>query len=68
MKFYIDEKADAIYLRLDDSKIIESEEASPNIVFDFGEYHQVVGIEILNVRNRLLRTDRLDRLRMEGDP
>jgi uncharacterized protein YuzE len=52
---------------MDDSKIIESEEASPNILLDFDEYHQVVGIEILNVRNRVLRADRLNRLRMEGD-
>jgi uncharacterized protein YuzE len=67
MKFYFDKKADAIYLRLDDSKIIDSAEASPNIELDFDEHHQVVGIEILNVRNRVLRADLLDRLPMEGD-
>jgi uncharacterized protein YuzE len=66
MKFYFNEKDDAIYLRLHDSKMIDSEEASPNIVLDFDEHHQVVGIEILNVRNRALRADLLDRLPMEG--
>ena len=29
MTLKVDEKADALYLRLDDSKIIESEEVSP---------------------------------------
>jgi uncharacterized protein YuzE len=67
MKLHFDEKADAIYLRLDDSKIIESEKISPGIVFDFNEHNQVVGIEILNVKDRVLRADRLDRLQMEGD-
>jgi uncharacterized protein YuzE len=67
MKFYFDGKADAIYLCLDHSKIIESEEAGRNIVLDFDEHDQVMGIEILNVRNRVLRTDLLGRLRIEGN-
>ena len=53
MKLHFDERADAIYLRLDDSKIIESEEVSPGIVLDFNVHNQVVGIEILNVKNRV---------------
>ena len=53
MKLHFDEKADAIYLRLDDSKIIESEEVSPGIVLDFNEHNQVVGLEIFNVKNRV---------------
>lgn len=53
MKLHFDEKADAIYLRLDDSKIIDSEEVSPGIVLDFNKHNQVVGIEILNVKDRV---------------
>jgi uncharacterized protein YuzE len=53
MKLHFDEKADALYLRLDDSKIIESEEVSPGIVLDFNEHNQVVGIEILKVKDRV---------------
>ena len=53
MKLHFDEKADAIYLRLDDSKIIESEEVSPGIVLDFNDHNQVVGVEILNVKDRV---------------
>ena len=53
MKVHFDEKADALYLRLDDSKIVESEEVSPGIVLDFNEKNQVVGVEILGVTDRV---------------
>lgn len=52
MKLKVDEKADALYLRLDESKIVESEEVSPGIVLDFNEQNQVVGVEILRLSNR----------------
>ena len=52
MKLKIDEKSDALYLRLDDSKIIESEEVSPGVVLDFNERGQVVGIEMLHLSQR----------------
>ena len=52
MKIHIDQKADALYLRLDDSDIIESEEVSPGIVLDFNESGEVVGIEMLNLSTR----------------
>ncbi len=52
MKLHIDKEADALYLRLDDSKIIESEEVSPGIVLDFNEQKQVVGIEMLHLSRR----------------
>jgi len=53
MKVHFDEKTDAIYFRLDDSKIVESEEVEPGIVLDFNDKDQVVGIEILNVKKRV---------------
>jgi uncharacterized protein YuzE len=52
MKLHIDKEADALYLRLDDSKIIESEEVSPGVVLDFNEDKQVVGIELLHLSRR----------------
>ncbi len=52
MKLHVDQDADALYLRLDDSKIIESEEVSPGIVLDFNEHNQVVGIEMLHLSQR----------------
>ena len=48
----VDEKADTLYLRLNDSKILESEEVSPGVVLDFNADNQVVGVEILNLSKR----------------
>ena len=52
MKLNIDKEADALFLRLDDSPIIESEEVAPGIVLDYNEAEQVVGIEMLNLSKR----------------
>jgi len=57
MRLHVDKEADALYLRLDDSKIIESEEVSPGVVLDFNEHNQVVGIEILNLSQRTPKLD-----------
>jgi len=53
MKVHFDRESDALYFRLDDSKIIESEEVKPGILLDFNEQNQVVGIEILDVGKRV---------------
>lgn len=53
MKLHFDEEADALYLRLDESDIVESEEVQPGIVLDFNEQNQVVDIEILRVKERV---------------
>jgi len=58
MKLRVDEQADALYLRLDDSKIVESEEVSPGVVLDFNEQNQVVGVEILNLSKRVPKLNR----------
>lgn len=52
MKLHVDKEADALYLRLDDSKIMESEEVSPGVVLDFDAHDQVVGVEILHLSKR----------------
>jgi uncharacterized protein YuzE len=54
---HYDEKADALYLRLDDSKVVESEEVKPGIVLDFNSEKQVVGIEVLNLKRRVPKAD-----------
>jgi uncharacterized protein YuzE len=53
MKLHVDQKADALYLRLGESKIVESEEVPPGVVLDYDEQNQVVGVEILNVSRRV---------------
>lgn len=52
MKLHIDKEADALYLRLDDTPILESEEVAPGVVLDYNEANQVVGIEMLHLSNR----------------
>ena len=52
MKLNSDKQADALYLRLDDSKILETEEVAPGIVLDFNENNEVVGVEILAISKR----------------
>jgi uncharacterized protein YuzE len=64
MKLHFDETADALYLRLDDSIIVESEEVQPGIVLDFDERGEVVGIEILRLKERVPLSD-LKRVQVE---
>ena len=52
MRLHYDEQTDALYLRLDDSPIIESDEVQPGIVLDFDKHGQVVGVEILRLKER----------------
>lgn len=53
VRVYFDEDADAVYLRLDESPIAESEEVRPGVVLDFNQANDVVGVEILKVKDRV---------------
>ena len=53
MKVLFDQDSDAVYFKLDDSVITDSEEVKPGLILDFNEQNQVVGIEILRVRDRV---------------
>jgi len=57
MKMQYDQKTDALYLRLDDSRIIESAEVQPGIVLDYDANNQVVGVELLRVQERVPTAD-----------
>ena len=52
MRLSVDKEADALYLRLDDSSIVESEEVSPGIVLDYNESNEVVGVEMRQLSRR----------------
>lgn len=52
MRVKVDKQSDALYFRLDDSEIVESEETSPGIILDYNDKDEVVGIEILNLSRR----------------
>jgi uncharacterized protein YuzE len=53
MRVQFDEKADAVYFRLDESEIVESEEVHPGIILDFNKQNQVVAVEVLRVKSRI---------------
>jgi uncharacterized protein YuzE len=53
MKLKVDKENDALYLRLDDSIIVESEEVQPGVILDFDENNRVIGIEILALSTRV---------------
>ncbi len=53
MRLKIDKENDALYFRLDESSIVESEEVQPGVVLDFNSNGKVVGIEILNLSTRM---------------
>lgn len=52
MKLKIDRQADALYLTLDESAAVESEEVAPGIIVDYDDKKQVVGIEMLHLSKR----------------
>jgi uncharacterized protein YuzE len=52
MKLKVDEENDALYFRLDESSIVESEEVQPGVILDFSADGHVVGVEILDLSMR----------------
>jgi len=58
MKLRIDKATDALYLRLDTAKVIESEQVAPGVIVDFDSKNRVVGLEVLNVSKRLPQASR----------
>ncbi|MBI5650070.1 MAG: DUF2283 domain-containing protein [Chloroflexi bacterium] len=53
MKLKLDKQDDALYLRLDETAIVESEEVEPGVILDFDKDGIVVGIEILGLSTRI---------------
>jgi uncharacterized protein YuzE len=53
MRLKVDRENDALYFRLDESKIVESEEVQPGVILDFDTEGRVVGIEILQLSSRV---------------
>jgi len=53
MKLKVDRENDALYFRLDDSSVVESEEVQPGVILDFDAIGRIVGIEILQLSSRV---------------
>lgn len=52
MRLKIDRGNDALYLRLDESAIVESQEVESGIILDFDGEGRLVGIEVLSLSTR----------------
>ena len=52
MRLKIEGENDALYFRLDETEIVESEEVQPGVILDFNKNGRVVGIEILALSTR----------------
>jgi uncharacterized protein YuzE len=52
MRIRVDKENDALYFRLDEARIVESEEIQPGVILDYDEKKQVVGVEFLGISSR----------------
>ena len=64
MRLKVDKESDALYFRLDEASIVESEEVQPGVILDFNAEGKVVGIELLNLSTRM-SSDQLKVLQYE---
>lgn len=53
MRLKIDRADDALYFRLNEAAIVESEEVEPGVVLDFDKDGRVIGIELLSLSSRV---------------
>lgn len=53
MKLKVDQKNDALYFRLDESAIVDSEEIKPGVILDYDANDNVIGVEILGLSKRV---------------
>ncbi len=52
MNIKFDREADAIYLKLSDAEIAESDEEKPGIILDYDKDGNIVGIELLEASKK----------------
>jgi uncharacterized protein YuzE len=57
MRIKVDQESDTLYFRLDENKIIESEEVRPGIILDYDKKGQVVGVEFLDIASRATKKE-----------
>ncbi len=53
MRLTVSREDDALYFRLDEADIVESEEVQPGVILDFDQNDRLVGIEILGISARV---------------
>jgi uncharacterized protein YuzE len=64
MRVKVDMESDALYFRLCEADVEDSEEIAPGIIIDYNKDDNVVGIEILGITSRL-PVEELSRMTVE---
>ena len=57
MRIKIDKDSDALYFRLDESRIVESEEIRPGVILDYDNDNRVIGVEFLGISQRATKEE-----------
>lgn len=52
MEISYDPEADALYVRLAEGKILDSDQIAPGVVLDYDESDNIVGVEVLHLTKR----------------
>ena len=52
MRLKVDLKSDALYFRISEDKIEDSEEVKPGIIVDYAKSGKIVGIEVLGLKRK----------------
>ncbi len=53
MRLRISKEDDALYFRLNESAVVESEEVRPGVILDYDKEGSVVGVEFLGIKARV---------------
>ncbi len=57
MRIKLDPESDALYIRLSERPIVESEEVAKGVILDFDDQGRIVGLEILDVSEKFSAED-----------
>jgi uncharacterized protein YuzE len=60
MKVKYDQEVDILYIKMSDSKIVESDEDKKGVIIDYAEDGSLVGIEILNASKTTLNPTKVE--------
>lgn len=52
MKLTVDPEVDALYLRLNEAEIVDSEQVANGVVLDYDAHDNIVGVELLHLSKR----------------
>ena len=55
MKFSYDKKIDALYIRFNKDRIVESDQLAENIIIDYDKSGRIIGLEVLDASKKFAK-------------